>query len=236
MIPSDPFDDGRASSSGRVASELVDSLSEHDKATLNDKRMVNDAIVEFDIKYNFALKSEVTRKMVTIFDPPFFRKLINCQKRMEDFAVLKHTDIFERDFVLMPVCHSMHWILLIVWNPSGVFGYGECQILTFNSLSEMAGVDAIAFELVKKLFLAEGEKRGIKVMESRVRPVQIKCPQQPNGTDCGLFVGQFADFFLDDLLTTVRLAIAGKLGGWFDPRVACERRHKLRALLKSLGK
>lgn len=69
---------------------------------------------------------------------------ISAQKRIAARAIfhdcaMQHVDIFDKDFIMVPIHYSQHWSLLIICHPGAVFSADKkpCMIL-LDSLSGLA--------------------------------------------------------------------------------------------------
>ncbi|XP_028075845.1 probable ubiquitin-like-specific protease 2B isoform X4 [Camellia sinensis] len=107
------------------------SISKRDVDLLQPDTFVNDTIIDFYIKY---LKNEMKpeeRHRFFFFNSFFFRKLIDLDKdppssfegRAAFQRVRKWTrkvNLFEKDYVLIPVNFNYHWSLIVICHPGEV--------------------------------------------------------------------------------------------------------------------
>ncbi|GAB6032823.1 hypothetical protein CHUAL_012025 [Chamberlinius hualienensis] len=104
---------------------------------LNPETCLNDAIIDFYLKYVYFEKlSERDRKRTYIFSSFFYKKLVNSRSasrarlsagrvslssddhrnRLKGWT--KHVDLFEKDFVIIPINQRNHWYLAIICFPA----------------------------------------------------------------------------------------------------------------------
>lgn len=109
-----------------VGDKFAISVREHDLHRLHPGEFLNDTVIEFYIKY---LQIEYSLKKVKIFNSYFYNNLTskpeNGTKKDGNYAQVKSStkneDIFENDFIVIPINEHLHWFLAIIYNPSGIF-------------------------------------------------------------------------------------------------------------------
>ncbi|XP_010432536.1 PREDICTED: probable ubiquitin-like-specific protease 2A isoform X1 [Camelina sativa] len=103
-------------------------VRKQDIELLKPRRFINDTIIDFYIKY---LKNRIPpqeRGRFHFFNCFFFRKLANLDKgspstfggreayqRVQKWT--KNVDIFEKDYIFIPINFSFHWSLIIICHP-----------------------------------------------------------------------------------------------------------------------
>ncbi|CAH8384557.1 unnamed protein product [Eruca vesicaria subsp. sativa] len=103
-------------------------VRKQDIELLKPRRFINDTIIDFYIKY---LKSRILpeeRGRFHFFNCFFFRKLANLDKgspssfggreayqRVQKWT--KDVDLFEKDYIFIPINFSFHWSLIIICHP-----------------------------------------------------------------------------------------------------------------------
>nr|KAG5706870.1 hypothetical protein BaRGS_004205 [Batillaria attramentaria] len=110
-------------------------ITNEDLYCLNEGEFLNDVILDFYLKYLFREKlSEEDRQRTHIFSSFFYKRLMQRQSRsLQDAEDVKltpaqrrhsrvktwtrHVDIFEKDFLLIPINEHSHWFLAVICFP-----------------------------------------------------------------------------------------------------------------------
>ncbi|EKX53828.1 hypothetical protein GUITHDRAFT_100795 [Guillardia theta CCMP2712] len=108
-----------------------------DFETLREEELLNDTIIEFYIKFIEQRMDAQTRERCYFFSTFFWKKLLQGrtpEERHRNVATwTRKLDIFEKDFLFIPICHEVHWTLAIICAPGGVVNLdkdaasGECR-------------------------------------------------------------------------------------------------------------
>ena len=104
----------------------------------------------------------------------------------------KHSDIFSKKYLVIPVCYDHHWILVIVRTRPHI------SLMILDSLNkEHRSVELKITRCLRDVWSAKLLPSGKKTLEvKQIRYPTI--PPQPNNTDCGLYnmkcYEQFPDF------------------------------------------
>ncbi|VFQ79846.1 unnamed protein product [Cuscuta campestris] len=197
------------------------SISKRDFDLLQPDTFVNDTIIDFYIMY---LKNKIQpekRHRYHFFNSFFFRKLADLDKDPSNafdgkaafLRVRKWTrkvNLFEKDFVFIPVNYNLHWSLIVICHP------GEVANLEADNLRKLSRVPCIlhmdslrgSHTGLKDLFqsyLWEEWKERLKEFCQDVSPkflnlrfVSLEVPQQQNLCDCGLFLLHYVECFLEE--------------------------------------
>ena len=100
--------------------------------------------------------------------------------------LLKAVEIREKSLLLFPSCSGSHWFLFGGHLPSK-------QLFILDSLKSQASKSG-ALELRNALELENIERFGNKIV---ISTVNLKVPQQGNGSDCGLYMLSFLKNILE---------------------------------------
>ncbi|XP_063402611.1 sentrin-specific protease 6-like isoform X1 [Mytilus trossulus] len=120
-------------------------VTNEDLFCLTDGEFLNDVIIDFYLKYLVHEKlSESDRKRTHVFSSFFFKRLTQRINRSIDphgdieMSVserrharvkkwTKHVDLFEKDFIIVPINERSHWFLAIICFP----GYSEVKTVRY---------------------------------------------------------------------------------------------------------
>ncbi|XP_033729243.1 sentrin-specific protease 6-like [Pecten maximus] len=106
-------------------------VTNEDLYCLNEGEFLNDVIIDFYLRFLFLeVLSEDVRKRTHIFSSFFFKRLTQRQGRVLDSALTpaerrhaavkkwtKHVDLFDKDFIIIPINEHSHWFLAIICYP-----------------------------------------------------------------------------------------------------------------------
>ncbi|KAJ2557653.1 hypothetical protein EV175_001218, partial [Coemansia sp. RSA 1933] len=160
-----------------------------DPLTLREGGWLSDAILGF--YFDYLAHDVLGGNQTVLFLKP---ALVQCLQAYTDAALHSAAvpdDIFKRELAFIPVngnagnpSMDAHWSLLVyVRRPKPAFHYYDSMANT-NYSHALAVKDALAQQLRQKYKLSESEDPPL---------ITHCCPQQENGSDCGIFVVLFAD-------------------------------------------
>lgn len=239
------------------------SISKRDFELLQPDTFINDTIIDFYIKY---LKTKIPpdeRHRFHFFNSFFFRKLADLDKDPESSSegraaflrVRKWTrkvNIFEKDYIFIPVNFNLHWSLLVICHP------GEMSVLKDDEIKESPRVPCILHmdsikgshsglkNLIQSYLLEEWKERhpassvdDYTSKFSNLRFVPLELPQQENSFDCGLFLLHYVELFLEEAPVNFNPYKISKFSSfltmdWFIPSEASLKRAYIRKLIYDL--
>uniref|UniRef100_A0A2N9FA67 Ubiquitin-like protease family profile domain-containing protein n=1 Tax=Fagus sylvatica TaxID=28930 RepID=A0A2N9FA67_FAGSY len=238
------------------------SISKRDVDLLQPDTFINDTIIDFYIKY---LKNQIPpeeRNRFHFFNSFFFRKLADMDKdptsasdgRAAFLRVRKWTrkvDIFEKDYIFIPINFNLHWSLIVICHP------GEVARLEDEDLDKSAKVPCIlhmdsikgSHTGIKNLIQSylweewkERQKAALEDISSRflnLRFVSLELPQQENSFDCGLFLLHYLELFLAESpvnFSPFKIINSSKFLdlNWFPPAEASLKRTLIQKLIFEL--
>lgn len=210
---------------------------------LNIGSYLTDNIVQFYFAYLMNIISDKTTVRVHIFDSIFHEQLVNVfgderingPKLKQLYRWLDDVDIFQKHFLIFPVCSGDHWFAIVVCYPLAVKPFSE----SYDELDS-------SFNSDQRSIIGDGHIPGVIVMDSlgqnlhslsaamrvrdfldfnwrsRLREVKRfsyqdmseyypRLPRQRNTYDCGLYMLMYIRCFLeqpDEFYRLVRLADA----------------------------
>ncbi|XP_053201205.1 sentrin-specific protease 6-like isoform X2 [Panonychus citri] len=246
----------------------IDRISIHqsDLACLEQGQYLNDTILGFYLKY---IEKDLTAPDIAersyIFSTFFYYKLTHrtrvSETQTQDNQSLsdkyynrvknwtKNINIFEKDFIIIPINKSCHWFLAIICYPRKVPFMDEILpieieknpkrpcILFMDSLQSAHSKCGLAAPI--RHFLTkewESKKTTKKNFSKSVMPdIYLKVPKQINSFDCGLYVLQYIENFLrnpDYLLERICKDPAINLEDWFSLSLVSSKRRTIKRLIK----
>ncbi|KAJ6860177.1 ubiquitin-like-specific protease 2B isoform X2 [Populus alba x Populus x berolinensis] len=197
------------------------SISKRDVELLNPETFINDTIIDFYIQY---LKNKIQpddRQRFHFFNSFFFRKLADldkgpsnaCEGRIAFQRVRKWTrklNIFEKDYIFIPVNYSLHWSLIVICHPGEVVHSREDESGNSRKVPCILHMDSIRGShkglknLIQSYLYEEWRERHNETVDDtlskflHLRFVALELPQQENLYDCGLFLLHYVELFLEE--------------------------------------
>ncbi|KAL1215843.1 putative ubiquitin-like-specific protease 2A [Cardamine amara subsp. amara] len=191
-------------------------VRKQDIELLKPRRFINDTIIDFYIKY---LKSKIPpeeRGRFHFFNCFFFRKLANLDKgspstlggreayqRVQKWT--KNLNLFEKDYIFIPINCSFHWSLIIICHPGELVpSHVENPprvpcILHLDSIkgSHKGGLINIFPSYLREEWKSRHGNTTIDFSSApNLQSISLELPQQENSFDCGLFLLHYLDLFV----------------------------------------
>ncbi|KAL3831902.1 hypothetical protein ACJMK2_023596 [Sinanodonta woodiana] len=160
-------------------------LTRNDFATLSGLSWLNDEIINFYMNMLIERGELDNYPKVYAFNTFFYPKIMSAgYSAVRRWT--KSTDIFSKDFLVIPVHLGMHWCLCVV-------DFKKKNILYYDS---MGGNNYQCLEAIKKYLCDEMmDKKKQKFDLSGWKTEIVKdIPQQMNGSDCGMFACKYAEY------------------------------------------
>lgn len=287
-------------------------VTTEDLECLDSGEFLNDVIIDFYLKYLLVQKApQASVDRSHVFSSFFYKQLTRRDNANEDSTSTpaqvrrhqrvrtwtRHVDIFDKDFLFVPVNQEAHWYLVVICFPGleepqyvkrddrdfvqGDGGEGLCEsegeihgenrsnsdedkddsriksstslhlpnctentckrpivckrpcILIMDSLK--LSVHERIFKLLREYLQVEWQKkRGGYRDFSGDHMVGSHCtvPLQDNSSDCGLYLLQYAESFLQDLVVDFELPL--RLERWFPRQQVRAKREEIRDLILHL--
>ncbi|XP_038681727.1 probable ubiquitin-like-specific protease 2A isoform X2 [Tripterygium wilfordii] len=235
------------------------SISKRDIELLQPQTFINDTIIDFYIHY---LKSNIEQKeqpRFHFFNSFFFRKLSGldkdpssaCEGKEAFERVCKWTEkvnLFEKDYVFIPVNYSLHWSLIVICHPGEGANLKDDENGKSTKLPCILHMDSIrgSHRCLKSLvqsYLCEEWKARHKEMDDdgfsrflHLPFVSPELPQQKNSFDCGLFLLHYVELFLQQALNFSSITEIVKYLNkeWFPPVEASLKRVRIQKLIHEI--
>lgn len=221
--------------SPEVTRSYCNLASKNSMYTLNPRRMLNDDIVTAYMNIIFQEMDPYQRETVHLFSNFFFSKVKRISKLDQDevrnliMRWDKDVKLFNKDFLALPICEGLHWLLLIICFPQKVPSDDDvividpsspdkpktCCILIFDSLryNYLSSFTDPLRHFLKARWKYERptEKITKNFMNRNIFPdVIVKVPKQPNSYDCGVYMLHFFEKFFSEATTNFVLTRQGK--------------------------
>ncbi|KAK8924116.1 putative ubiquitin-like-specific protease 2B [Platanthera zijinensis] len=193
----------------------------------------------------------------------FFRKLADLDKDPESISegraayqrVRKWTrklNIFEKDYLFIPVNFSLHWSLLVICHPGEIITFEDDDLMNSPKVPCILHMDSLKGnhkglgDLIRSYLLEEWKGRHSECSDdvtsrfSNLRFVHLELPQQENSSDCGLFLLHYVELFLEEAPlafnpTKITKSSNFQLSAdWFPPSEASFKRFHIRGLIYEL--
>ncbi|KAI4296439.1 hypothetical protein L6164_036396 [Bauhinia variegata] len=235
------------------------SVSKRDVELLQPETFINDTIIDFYIKY---LKNKIPpgeQQKFHFFNSFFFRKLADLDKdpssasdgRAAFQRVRKWTrkvNLFEKDYIFIPVNYSYHWSLILICHPGEVIHLKDEKIEESSKVPCILHMDSLkgSHKGLKNLFQSylfeEWKERHQDMVDEasskfvNLRFVSLELPQQVNLYDCGLFLLHYVELFLEEGLSNFNPFKISKFStfltsNWFLPEEASLKRAHIQKLI-----
>ncbi|VDM49155.1 unnamed protein product [Toxocara canis] len=208
-----------------------------DFVSLAEGALLNDTIIDFYLNHIVAhmLPDDVTSE-IHVLPSLFWHRLRTSGRPLEEFTVMdsdpeacfskecrtyvnfwvEKVDIFDADFIVIPIIEQQHWMLVIVCSPSLLIkSRNDADKISTNHFSSLIFFDSQqqdgdcrlvedVTETVRQLFAyvfsrqVKYEEKGKEMFDAGI----LRCilpsnlPQQQNNVDCGLFILEYARCFL----------------------------------------
>ncbi|KAH9314553.1 hypothetical protein KI387_023180, partial [Taxus chinensis] len=189
-----------------------------DIVLLQPETFINDTLIDFYIKYLQTTISDKKKESCHFFNSFFFRKLADLDKAPDIEVVnrqafqrvrkwTRRVNLFEKDYIFIPVNYSLHWSLVVICNPGAVLEDGDHSktpcILHMDSLGSHTSLK----KLIQSYLWEEWRERHMEDEAmfntacerfSNMTFISVEAPQQDNCFDCGLFLLHYVEMFLRD--------------------------------------
>ncbi|KAH6911437.1 hypothetical protein BKA70DRAFT_1267653 [Coprinopsis sp. MPI-PUGE-AT-0042] len=189
------------------------SLTRPDCQRLQPGEYLNDNVIEFGIKRWSAQFQQINPTLAAkthVFSTFFFKKLDKDNHAIGYSSVSRWTskfNLFEKEYVIVPINKDLHWYLAVIVAPGQLLeaalpdlgtvpGSQVPLILVLDSLN---GEHEHTIHQLEQYLISEAmAKLGVVADRSRITNSVAKVPEQPNMTDCGLYLLHFLRTFMSD--------------------------------------
>lgn len=229
-------------------------VTQNDYLLLYPEQFISDTIIDFYIKHIQSTLSEHQKGRLYFFNSFFFRKLTEIdkcgpEKPKSAFERVKRwtakVNIFEKDYLFIPIMHSAHWSLIVVCHPGYITAGGQETssskapvILHFDSLEgchrdlEEPIQNYLMEAWIQKFGVPEDLENLSSNIISQMEFITAPVPQQTNYCDCGLFLLHYVELFIRDVIPED--CTESVTSEWFNPADASGKRVDIRELVLEL--
>ncbi|WCJ18862.1 Cysteine proteinases superfamily protein [Euphorbia peplus] len=238
-------------------------ISWRDVDLLQPKTFINDTIIDFYVQF---LKNKIQpedNRRFHFFNSFFFRKLADLDKNPSSasdgraafqrvFKWTRKVNLFEKDFIFIPVNYSLHWSLIVICHPCEIMNFGgkskdeasdsTLRVPCILHMDSIRGSHRGLKNLIQSYLCEEWKERQSEILDdvsskfSCLRFIPFELPQQGNSFDCGLFVLHYLERFLEEVpvdfnpfaITQSSRFLTEK---WFPPEEASLKRTQIRMLM-----
>ncbi|EGG17821.1 hypothetical protein DFA_08822 [Cavenderia fasciculata] len=225
----------------------------NDMARLKDGEFLNDSIIEFYMRY---IKDRyVAKDLKTFFFNSFFFKRLTDKRNIQDgYNEVKkwsrNEDLFDKDFIFIPINEHLHWSLVIVCYPGNDPEKSkpdyQPQLLYFDSLFKKSTHDSYSKKIRgylthewKHRKLGKPLKEGSEDVfqekiftEDNLPFLAPHVPNQSNYYDCGVFLLHYIELFCK----APKRGIQSENPAWFRTNEIPKKRKMLKSLIYKLRK
>ena len=225
-------------------------VTSNDYLCLQKGQFLNDVIIDFYLKYLQCGPMEENPLMCRtyIFSIYFYSRLITKGKVASAIppAQLMHNNvkkwtknvnIFEKDFIVIPINESDHWFVVIVCfpNPRESSKVKRSIMIIMDSLED--GRKTTVCNNIRTYLSMEWSAKMNTEKRFTVENCPAYCPnvlQQSNMTDCGIFLLQFVESFFEKPLTAFTPPLES-LVSWFSEDCINSKRYKIASIIRDLS-
>ena len=197
---------------------------------LEEGKKLDDNTVDFYILHSIkSLVEEDKRDDLHVFNSCFYAKIEKNLNPQTTRHWTKRTNIFEKNFVILPVCYNDHWILIVI---KVVFPEVSMTILDSANAERIprVHVERTVKRYLEEEWCAKYSSQQDLVFKGSRYPV---VPQQTNNVDCGVYLlKNFTDFLKSYPIT--ELAWASWRPDYAEEDVV-ELRREIRFLIQRLS-
>ncbi|KAF5372416.1 hypothetical protein D9757_006005 [Collybiopsis confluens] len=185
------------------------SLKKDDLDRLNQNNLLNDTLIEVGLRYwLWDLSMRIPALGETVPEESYTH--VKNWTRKNKINV----DIFSKDFIVIPIHEQSHWYLAIIHRPFLMLPYHlptPASPIPHNAVAEETDVPQttiyildslnghhpkVAPRLSSYLQHEARERHNCSNISDAVECI-VKVPQQPNSTDCGVYLLHFAETFVE---------------------------------------
>jgi len=241
-------------SHGYVRGQTNVTISSRDYLCLEPEQFLNDVIIDFYLKYLQAglFSNNLLMAKTYTFSIYFYNRLTmntSSKAAMSRADIMhsnvkkwtKNVNIFEKDFIVIPINDCDHWFVIIICYPGLTCQRKEGAtvmqplMLVLDSLED--GLKESVCNDLRSYLTSEWKEKMKTPREFTTSTMPGFCPrvpQQNNLTDCGLFLLEYVESFFKKPLLNYTTPIES-LAGWFSMEKVDNKRENIAKLIRDLS-
>lgn len=203
-------------------------LHGEDIARLQPGEMLNDAIIDF---YLLNLQLTMQSDSIHIFNTQFYQ-LLKRRAEIDRYVktVPSSVNIFDKDFVFIPINENVHWSLVVLCYPGNLTHENHCILYCdslYNSTSNIH-INYIRDYLTRRYF---HEREREREFNEENYPLNIaSLPKQTNSYDCGVYMIHYVEYFVRNGINSFPV----KLKDLFNTYAVRSKRKDIYSLIQKL--
>ena len=234
----------------QIAGHNSVTITSNDYLCLQAEQFLNDVIIDFYLKYLQVGKwpQNPMLQKTYIFSIYFYSRLATktsmsanipkCEVMHNNVKKwTKNVNIFEKDFIVIPINECEHWFVVIVCfvNSSSGDSTKKPIMIVMDSLED--GLKSTVCSNIRSYLTSEWQVKMKTKKEFTKESLPVFCPcipQQPNLTDCGLYLLQYVESFYQKPFTDYSIPLKN-VEFWFTAEVIQQKRHDIAKLIRNLS-
>lgn len=157
-------------------------------------------------------------------------------------------NLFQKDYIFIPVNFSLHWSLIVICHPGEVVDFSDeeteksVKVPCILHMDSIKGSHRGLKNLIQSYLLEEWKERSTNSAEDvaskflNLRFLPLELPQQQNSFDCGLFMLHYMELFEEQApvkFSPFRLSKSSRFlnKDWFPPAAASLKRAHIKKLV-----
>uniref|UniRef100_A0A8C1PPF1 SUMO specific peptidase 7b n=1 Tax=Cyprinus carpio TaxID=7962 RepID=A0A8C1PPF1_CYPCA len=225
-------------------------VTTEDLECLKDGEFLNDVIIDFYLKY--LLLERVVKDVAErshIFSSFFYKQLTRkytsspYRRHQRVRTWTRHVDIFSKDYLFIPVNQEAHWYLVVIcfpslerpecvpWRNKGLVSQDGSQTAKASSAGDCQRGPTQTHQYLQVQWEVRKGSAQAFTRES-ISGSLCRVPLQDNSSDCGLYLLQYVESFLQNPVVHFDLPL--RLEHWFPRNQVRRKREELQELVLQL--
>jgi hypothetical protein len=209
-----------------------------DLKVLEGNNSLNDSLIDLKVKLIISSLPEGKRRKIFAFSSLFYAKLTELKDNKSAHNLVsgwsKSIDIFDLDFIFIPVFLNSHYSLCVVVRPSllqsskAIHDTSNLSCLLFMDSLQLHSVKTVG-EVITNYLSNEWKAKKCKTscynnfndfenLFQNIEKIECPMPRQNNGYDCGLFVIKY----IEEVLNIFPSSTLDDIENKFIPQFNCE--------------
>lgn len=169
-------------------------ITVRDIKTLCDGQWLNDNIIDFYLNLVAERSSKIGKKYSSFSFSTHFYSTLEGPKGYQGvarWALRKKVNVTEQDFIIIPINRNqVHWCLAVINNRQKRFEFYDS--LSGDGTYQLLNLQKYMIYESDRLYPGKHDEHR-DIYEKYQMITNVKCPQQNNGSDCGVFTCKMAE-------------------------------------------